>query len=93
MSENKKIAIFQKKEIRKTIHKNEWWFVINDVIVALTDSKDPAQYFKRMRSRDKELKELIAKGGVQFVPPLRLEFETGGGKQKMYCWSTVNTRS
>jgi prophage antirepressor-like protein len=30
-----KIAIFRKKEIRKTIHKNEWWFVVNDVVEAL----------------------------------------------------------
>ena len=72
MSENKKIAIFQKKEIRKTIHNNEWWFAINDVITALTDSKDPAQYYKRMRARDKELRNLIVKGGVQFVPPLKV---------------------
>lgn len=88
MSENAKIAIFQKKEIRKTLHKNEWWFVINDVIGALTDSKDPAQYYKRMKSRDSELKKLTEEGGVQFVLPLRLEIETAGGKQKMYCWNT-----
>ena len=25
---------------------------------------------------------------VQFVPPLRLDIETTGGKQKMYCWNT-----
>ena len=36
-----------------------------------------------MRARDEELKELIAKGGVQFVPPLRLEFETDGGKSRV----------
>lgn len=35
--EQNKIAIFQKKEIRKILHDNEWWFVINDVIAALTD--------------------------------------------------------
>ena len=23
-----KIALFQGKEVRKTIHNNEWWFVI-----------------------------------------------------------------
>lgn len=83
-----KIAIFKKKEIRKTIYNNEWWFAINDVISALTDSLDPAQYFKRMKSRDSELKKLSEQGGVQFVPPLRLELETAGGKQKMYCWNT-----
>jgi len=88
MIENTKIAIFQKKDIRKTIYENEWWFVINDIIAALTDSKDPAQYFKRMKTRDEELRKLTGKGGVQFVPPLKLNIETIGGKQKMYCWNT-----
>lgn len=36
-----KIAVFRKKEIRKTVHKNEWWFVIKDVVAALTDSTQP----------------------------------------------------
>ncbi len=73
---NSKIAVFQKKEIRKTIHDNEWWFVINDIIAALTESKDPAQYFKRMKVRDKVLKKLTEQGEVQFVPPHRLEKKT-----------------
>jgi DNA-damage-inducible protein D len=83
-----KLSIFKGKEIRKTIHNDEWWFVINDVIAVLTDSTDPAQYFKRMKLRDFELKKLIEEGGVQFVPPLRLEFETRGGKQQLYSWNT-----
>jgi prophage antirepressor-like protein len=83
-----KIAVFKGKQIRKTIHNNEWWFVINDVIESLTDSNDPAQYFKRLKQRDEELAKLTDKGGVQFVPPLMLEVETTGGKQKMYCWNT-----
>jgi len=83
-----RIAVFKGKKIRKTIHNNEWWFVINDVIETLADSKDPAQYFKRLKQRDEELAKLIDKGGVQFVPPLKLEIETPGGKQKMYCWNT-----
>ncbi len=83
-----KIAVFRGRKIRKTIHKNEWWFVINDVIETLTDSTDPAQYFKRMKERDIELAKLTNQGGVQFVPPLMLELETSGGRQKMYCWNT-----
>ncbi|MDQ1283667.1 MAG: DNA protein [Patescibacteria group bacterium] len=82
------IAIFKGKEVRKTIHNDEWWFVINDVIEILTDSADPAQYFKRLRQRDEELAKLTEKGGVQFVPPLMLEVDTAGGNQKMYCWNT-----
>ncbi|MBL7031520.1 MAG: Bro-N domain-containing protein [Candidatus Marinimicrobia bacterium] len=83
-----KLAIFQHKKIRKTYYKSEWWFSINDVIVALTDSRDPSQYFKRVKTRDAELKSLTDKGGVQFVPPLRLELKTQGGLQKTYCWNT-----
>lgn len=88
----KRIAIFQKKEIRKALHGGEWWFVINDVVVALTDSSDPAQYLKKMRSRDDELAKLfyqpVEKGVVQFVPPLSLSFDTAGGKQKLLVWNT-----
>ena len=83
-----RLAIFRGKEIRKKIYKNEWWFSVNDIIEVLTDSRDPAQYFKRLKERDEELAELIAKGGVQFVPPLMLGIETPGGIQKAYCWDT-----
>lgn len=88
----RKIAIFQRKEIRKQLHNGEWWFVIVDVIVALTDSTDPPQYLKRMRSRDAELANLFDstpdKGGVQIEPPLALPFDTPGGKQKLLSWNT-----
>jgi hypothetical protein len=50
-----KVAIFRGKEIRKTIHKNEWWFSVSDVVEVLTDSADPKQYIKKMRQRDPEL--------------------------------------
>jgi len=82
------IAVFKGKNIRRVVHGNEWWFVVNDVIELLTDSNDPAQYFKRLKQRDEELAMLMDKGGVHFVPPLMLEVETSGGKQKMYCWNT-----
>jgi hypothetical protein len=58
-----RIALFQHKEIRRTIHHNEWWFVVEDVVLALIDSRDPKQYVQRMKQRDPEL----AKGWVQFV--------------------------
>ena len=61
-----KIAIFRKKEIRKTIYKNEWWFVIEDVVLALTDSAQPSGYIKDMRRRDPEL----SKGWGQIAAPL-----------------------
>ena len=81
------IVLFKKTKIRRTLYKGEWWFVVNDVISSLTESTDPAQYFKRLKQRDAELAGLIDKGGVQFVPPLMLEVNTSGGIQKMYCWN------
>ncbi len=53
--ETTKIAIFKGKEIRKTIHNDEWWFVIANVVAVLTDSVQPSGYIKDMRKRDKEL--------------------------------------
>src|SRR3990172_4982591 len=82
------LAVFKGKNIRRTLHNNEWWFVINDVIELLTDSNDSAQYFKRLKQRDEELAKITDKGGVQFVPPLMLEIRTPGGVQKAYCWNT-----
>ena len=57
-----RIALFQKKEIRKTTYNNEWWFVITDVVAALTDSPNPQGYLKDMRRRDPALAD--AAGGT-----------------------------
>jgi DNA-damage-inducible protein D len=73
-----KIALFRGKGIRKTLHNNEWWwFVVEDVVLALIDSKDPKQYIQRMKQRDPEL----GKGWVQIVHTLSIATE--GGKQKV----------
>ena len=50
-----KIAIFRKKEIRKTIHNNEWLFSVSDVIEALTGTVNIRDYIKKIRKRDTEL--------------------------------------
>jgi len=75
------IKLFQSKQVRTVWNETDqkWYFVVEDVISILTESKDPKQYIKRMRQRDAEL----AKGWVQFVPTLWVE--TPGGKQKMGC--------
>ena len=69
------------QKIRTTFNEEDqkWYFVVEDVVAVLTDSKDPKQYVKRMKLRDKEL----AKRWVQIVPTLLID--TPGGKQKMRC--------
>src|SRR3990172_2769399 len=52
---DKGMAVFKGKAIRRTLHSNEWWFSVSDVVEALTDSADPKQYIKKMRQRDAEL--------------------------------------
>jgi len=76
------LVVFKKKEIRRTLHDNEWWFVVQDVVLALIESKDPKQYIQRMKRRDPEL----AKGWVQIVHTLPIE--TAGGVQRMLCANT-----
>lgn len=78
----KRIALFQRKEVRRVIHNNEWWFVVVDVVAALTDAADPTDYLNKVRRRDPEL----AKGYGQFVHPLLIP--TAGGPQKLNCANT-----
>ena len=52
---NNNLALFEEKEIRKTGENNKWYFSIEDVVYALTDSKDPKQYIKKLKTRDNEL--------------------------------------
>ena len=77
-----KLVVFKKKEIRRMLHNDEWWFVVEDIVLALIDSKDPKQYIQRMKQRDPEL----GKGWVQIVHTLSVK--TAGGKQRMNCANT-----
>ncbi|TRX58811.1 Bro-N domain-containing protein [Fulvivirga sp. M361] len=76
---NNRLAIFEGAEIRKVYFDHDWYYVIEDIIKALTDSKDPKGYIKDMRRRDKEL----SKGWGQIATPLPIE--TKGGKQLINC--------
>ncbi|MDD3159762.1 MAG: Bro-N domain-containing protein [Candidatus ainarchaeum sp.] len=82
MDENTALVVFQDKKIRRTWHNEEWWFVLEDIVFALTDSNDTKQYINRMRQRDEEL----SKGWIQIVHTLSIQ--TSGGKQQMNCTNT-----
>ena len=51
------IKLFQDKRIRSVWNEEEeqWYFSIEDVVAALTDSADPKQYVKRLKQRDEQL--------------------------------------
>ena len=49
-----KLAIFKGKKVRKTIHNNEWWFSLIDVVQALTDQDDDTtarKYWNKLAQR------------------------------------------
>ena len=77
-----KLVVFKNKKIRRTLHNNEWWFSVADVVEVLTDTANATDYIKKIRKRDEEL----AKGWGQIVTPLLLESE--GGQQKTNCANT-----
>lgn len=80
--QDSRIVVFREKSIRRTLYNDEWWFVVEDVVLALIDSKDPKQYIQRMKQRDPEL----GKGWVQIVHTLSIMTE--GGNQGMLCANT-----
>lgn len=59
MEQEKSVKLFQEKEIRTAWNAEEqaWYFSVVDVVGTLTDSVDPKQYIKKMRSRDPELND------------------------------------
>ena len=79
--EQKALAVFEGKNVRRIWFNDEWWFVAVDIIEVLTDSKDPSGYLKDMRRRD----ESFAEGWGQIATPLSIE--TAGGKQNLNCVS------
>jgi DNA-damage-inducible protein D len=71
-----KLVVFKGKKIRRTFHQDEWWFSVVDIIEVLSDSDNPKQYIKRVRSRDHELS---SKWGTLCTP---LELTSKDGKKR-----------
>ncbi|MDD2500857.1 MAG: Bro-N domain-containing protein [Geobacter sp.] len=46
-----KLAAFEGREIRKTIHNGEWWFSVIDVIEVLTGTDRPRKYWSDLKKK------------------------------------------
>jgi len=55
--QEKSLAVFESKKIRRYYDEQTetWYFSIIDVVEALTVSKNPTDYLKKLRKRDIEL--------------------------------------
>ncbi len=71
-----KIALFGGKKIRKTMHQDEWWFSVVDVIEVLTDSTKPSVYWSVMKARVKN-----EEGSQLFTICKQLKLEALDGKK------------
>lgn len=71
-----KIAVFDKKVIRKIIYNNEWWFSVVDVCGALTDSLDAGAYWRKLKQR------LVEEGSEVVTNCHGLKLEAPDGKMR-----------
>ncbi len=56
------VALFEERPVRRVFHNEEWWFVLTDIVSALTDSPAPSDYLKKLRRRDPSLAEAFNGG-------------------------------
>ncbi len=52
--ENNKIVVFESRQIRRVWHKEEWWFSVVDVVEILSESSNPAVYWRVLKKRLKD---------------------------------------
>ena len=86
MTEKTKISVFKGKEIRKTIHNDEWWFSIIDVIEVLTGNKRPRKYWNDLK------KKLVEEGFFELSEKIgQLKLLSSDGK--LYKTDCANTET
>jgi DNA-damage-inducible protein D len=81
-----KLAIFEDKEIRKTWHKDEWWFSVVDIIAILTEQIDVQKARKYWNKLSQRLRE---EGSEVVTNCHQLKLESSDGKT--YKTDCVNT--
>jgi len=70
-------AIFETKEVRRTWHNEQWYFAIVDIVAVLTDSTNPAVYWRVLKKR------LLTEGGNETVTNCNtLKMKAGDGKMR-----------
>ncbi|HGQ0644101.1 TPA: Bro-N domain-containing protein [Streptococcus pneumoniae] len=72
------IKLYENKEIRSVWdeEKEEWYFSVVDVVGVLSESKNPTDYFKKMRKRDEQLAFYIGTNCPQ------VEMKSSSGKKR-----------
>lgn len=73
-----KIAVFKGKEIRRTLHNNEWCFSVIDVVGVLSESDNPRRYWSDLKRKMSQ-----ESGTVQpYEEIVQLKLPAPDGKQR-----------
>lgn len=84
MEEQNKLIVFENKDIRRIWHNEEWWFAVVDVVGAISESKNPAVYWRVLKKR---LKDEGAEQTVTNCNGLKME-ALDGKMRKTDCANT-----
>jgi len=87
MSKHDEIKLFESTMVRTfwDDEQEKWYFCINDVVGILTESSNPADYFKTIRKRDSELDNFV-RGSI--CPPHQF-ISTDGKRHSSRCADVV----
>ena len=81
-----KLALFEGKHIRKTLHEGEWWFSIIDIIEVLVGGDRPRKYWNDLK------KKLLVEGYDQLSEKIgQLKLQAADGKYYATDCATTET--
>ena len=84
--EQPKLAVFEGKQIRKSLHEGGWWFSIIDVVEALVGGERPRKYWNDLK------KKLIAEGYIEVSEKIgQLKMTSPDGKQRLTDCANTET--
>ena len=81
-----KLAVFEGRQIRKVLHKGEWWFSIIDVVSALVGGDRPRKYWNDLKTK------LVAEGYAEVSEKIgQLKMAAPDGKQRLTDCANTET--
>ena len=81
-----RLAVFEGRQIRKVLHKGEWWFSIIDVVAALVGGDRPRKYWNDLK------KKLLVEGYAGVSEKIgQLKMAAPDGKQRLTGCANTET--
>lgn len=81
------ISLFQKAEIRKICHNDEWWYSVVDVVGAISQSAEPRKYWSDLKSK------IFAESGNNELSENIGQLKMPGKDGKMYPTDCANVET